>query len=83
MVPPRGIEPRSDALQATAMTTSAKAAFNHIEAHLNSPSTLVAISLTIGRNCMCFNMVPKSMLRYRLSTPTILKRTTDLPTADD
>ena len=33
MVPPRGIEPRSDALQATAMTTSAKAAFNHIEAH--------------------------------------------------
>ena len=26
LVPPRGIEPRSEALQATAMTTSAKAA---------------------------------------------------------
>ena len=33
VVPPRGIEPRSDALQAPAMTTSAKAAFDHIETH--------------------------------------------------
>ena len=72
MVPPRGIEPRSDALQATAMTTSAKAAFNHIETHLNSPSTLVAISLTIGRNCMCFNMVAGYKIRRYTFGVTVL-----------
>lgn len=33
----------------------------HIKAHLNSPSTLVAVSLTRGRICMCFYMetIPK------------------------
>ena len=34
----------------------------HIKTHLNSSSTLVAISLTIGRNSMCFYMNPIHIL---------------------
>jgi hypothetical protein len=56
MVDRRGIEPRPEACKATVLPLSLSA---HIKTHLNSPSTLVAISPTRGRICMCFNMVPQ------------------------
>jgi hypothetical protein len=45
--------------------------YYHIKVHLNRSSTLVAISLTIGRNSMYFNMVPLDnfeMSAFRLSS---------------